>query len=79
MDDAFDALKRARDDVFVADVAADKLDFFRKALGLLAVAVDLLDQAVENTDLVSSLEQFRADGATNESGASGYQHSFCQA
>ena len=57
MDHAVDTLQRARDDVLVADVADDQLGVVGQVLGPLAVAVNLLDQAVEDADLVAARKQ----------------------
>jgi hypothetical protein len=51
MDDALDALEAMRDDVLVADVPDDQLRLIGKVFWSLAIAVNLLDQAVEYAHL----------------------------
>ena len=66
-------LQRAGDDVLVADVADDQLGIVGKVFRPLAVAVDLLDQAVEDADPVAARKKLSRDGAADESCAAGDQ------
>ena len=53
----------------VADVADDQLGVIGQVFGPLAVAVDLLDQAVEHAHLIAATKKFTGDGAADESSA----------
>ena len=59
--------QRMRDDVLVADVADDQLGIGGKVFGPLAVAVDLLDQAVEHADPVAAAKKLTRDRAPDKS------------
>jgi len=61
MDDAVDLFQRVGDYILVANVADDELGFIRKVIGTLPVAVDLLDQAVENPNPVSATKKLARD------------------
>src|SRR5947209_9007868 len=78
MDHAVGAFQRASDHVLVADIAADQLGVVGEIVGTLAIAVDLLDQAVEHSHLIAAAKQFLANGPADESGAAGDEHSFTQ-
>ena len=78
VDDAVHPLQRAGDNVAVAHIAADQLGIRVEQRGappcsLAAIAVDLLDQAVENADTVAAAEQFVGDEAADEAGTAGDQ------
>jgi hypothetical protein len=59
------------DHVLVADVADDQLDLAGQVFGPLAVAVYLLDQAVERSNLMATAKKLAADCAADKSGAPG--------
>ena len=61
MDDTVDALQRAGDNVLVADVADDQLGFIGKVVRLFAIAVDLLDQAIEHSDPIAAPKKLTRD------------------
>jgi hypothetical protein len=67
-----------RDDIFVADVACNQFRPVRKVFRPFAVAVDLLDQAVEHAHLASAPKKLIRDRASNEAGTARYQNSFWQ-
>jgi hypothetical protein len=72
MDDAVHTLEGTRDNVPVADIADDQLGVFGKIIWPLAIAVDLLDQAVEHADLVAAPKKFAGNGSADEAGSAGY-------
>src|SRR3954447_15033620 len=67
MDDAVDVLQRTGDDVLVADVADDEFRVLGKVLWPITIAVDLLDQAVENPHPIAAAKKLVDDGATDKS------------
>jgi hypothetical protein len=68
VDDAVDAAERTGNHVPVADVACYELGLAWKVLGTIAVAVDLLDQAVEHAHLISAAKKLTCDGAPDKPG-----------
>jgi hypothetical protein len=78
MDDAVDAIERAGDDVFVANIADDQFGIVGEIVGPLAIAVDLLDQAVEHADLVAAPEQLLRNRPSNKASAARYEDCFPQ-
>ena len=71
VDNAVDLLQRARDDVFVADVADDQLCLIRKVFGAIAIAVNLLDQAVEHPHVVAAAKKLPRNCAADKTCAAG--------
>jgi len=61
VDDAVDARQRVGNHVLVANVADDEFGIGRKVVRALSVAVNLLDQAVENTDPVTAAKKLARD------------------
>ena len=74
MNDAVDTLQRARDDVLVADVADDQLGVVGKSSRPFAVAVHLLDQAVEHADSLPRSKKLTCDRAADKSCAACHQY-----
>ena len=65
MDHAVDPVERGRDQVEIADVAADQLDIVEDLVASTA-AVHLLDQAVEDADFVTPLQKHLRHMAADE-------------
>jgi hypothetical protein len=71
VDDSIDILEAMRNDVLVADVADDQFGLVGQVLGSLAIAVDLLDQAIEYANLVASAKKLLANRTANEACTAG--------
>src|SRR5689334_13802301 len=67
-----------RHDVLVADVADDQFRFAREILGPLPIAVHLLDQAIEHSDLIAAAKQLARNCAPDKPRAAGNQDSVPQ-
>jgi hypothetical protein len=78
VDDAVDSLHCLGDGVAVANVGADQFHLLRKILRPLAIPMDLLDQAIEHSNLMPPAQQFPANGTPDEAGAAGDQNLFWQ-
>ena len=76
VDDAVDPIERARDRIAVAHVGADQLHLGIEGGRPVGRSVDLLDQAVEHTDLMAAREQFVADEAADEARPAGDEYLF---
>ena len=71
VDDAVYPLQRLGHGVAVADIGADELDIVLQTLRSFAVAMDLLDHAVEEPHLVTAAQKFPRHGASDETGPAG--------
>jgi hypothetical protein len=74
VDDAVDSDQRLGDDIAIANVASEELDPRLQRAGRAAITVDLLDEAVEDSDPVTPLQQFCGDRPSNEAGSAGHQY-----
>jgi hypothetical protein len=55
-----------RDDILVADIPNDQLGILGQVIGPLAIAVDLLDETIEDVDLVAAAKKFTGDCPTDK-------------
>jgi hypothetical protein len=78
MDDAVDILECLGDGVAIADIGANQLDIGIEIVGSFAVAVDLLDEAVEDSNLMASVLKLPGNRAADEPGPAGNENAFRQ-
>jgi hypothetical protein len=78
MDDTVDAVERTRDDIAVANVAADELGFGRQIDRPLLVAMDLFDETIENANVVAAMKKLPGDSSSDKPGTAGDQNCLSQ-
>jgi hypothetical protein len=78
MDHAFDTFQSAGDNRWIADIPTQELRLRGKTFGVLAVAVDLLDQTIEHPHLIAALKKLFSNGAADEPCATGHQYCLWQ-
>jgi hypothetical protein len=78
MDNFVDAVQCLEERRLIADVADDDLDILSKPVGPIDIAVNLLDQAVQDANAMVLVEERLRNVAANESGATCYEDRVCQ-
>ena len=71
MDDTVDAVERAGDDIAVANVTADELGFGGQIGRPLLVAMNLLDETIENANLMAAMKKLPGDSTSDKPGTAG--------
>jgi hypothetical protein len=78
VDHAVDTFQSAGNNRRIADIPTQELGLRRKTLGVLTVAVDLLDQTIEHPHFIAALKKLFSNGAADEPCATGHQYCLWQ-